>query len=271
MDLKRADIVVGTPGRLLDHIQNHMLSFPHLKFLVLDEADKMFEMGFVEDVREIIAVCPQHRQTLLFSATMSSEVADIAENYMHSPVSVTTGTHVDPSQLSQCYYDVDRSQKFSLLVHLLGEIKPPLCIIFCNTRRNVDFLGENLPKQGFNVLAIHGGYSQFQRNEVMEKVRKAHANILVATDVAARGLDIKGITHIFNYGVPKTSKEYVHRIGRTARMGKSGLAISILDQMDYENFREGDTSFRRLRKRRYVCRIGNKDAQENNERTAETA
>ena len=244
MDLKRTEIVVGTPGRLLDHIQNHMLSFPHLKFLVLDEADKMFEMGFIEDVREIVRVCPSDRQTLLFSATMSSEVVEVAENYMRNPVSVTTKTHVDPTLLKQVYYDVERERKFSLLVHLLKEIKPELCIIFCNTRRNVDFLNDNLPSHGFSVLALHGGYSQYQRNQIMEKVHKKHTKILIASDVAARGLDIKDVTHIFNYNLPKTSKEYVHRVGRTARMGAEGLAVNLLDHTDYENFREVLKDFR---------------------------
>ncbi len=244
MDLKRADIVVGTPGRMLDHIKNHMLRFPDLKFLVLDEADKMFEMGFYEDVRDIIKECPADRQTLLFSATLSSEVMDVAENHMRNPVSISTGTHVDPTQLKQIYYDVPREKKFSLLVHLLKTINPPLCIVFCNTRHNVDFLGENLPKQGFHALALHGGYTQFQRNDVVEKVRKRETNILIATDVAARGLDITGISHVFNYNIPKTSKEYVHRIGRTARMGSSGLAVNLLDQIDYENFREVLKDFR---------------------------
>lgn len=231
------DVVVGTPGRILDHLNRRTLNLCNVSFLVLDEADKMFEMGFIDDVREIILRTSTHRQTLLFSATISSEVIHIAQNYMIEPERIETDIYFEKNQLKQVYYGVLRGDKFSLLVHLLKQENPTLAIIFCATRRRVDMVAKNLQKQGINVLPIHGGLTQAKRNQIMDLVKANKVKGLVATDVAARGLDIRNVTHIFNYDIPKTSNEYLHRIGRTARAGETGKAISLLSEDDHSNFR----------------------------------
>ncbi len=234
--LRHADIVVGTPGRILDHLRQTTLNLSHLKYLVLDEADRMLDMGFIDDVVTIIDQCPKDRQTLLFSATLSQDIERIAKHYMKDPVLVESESKVDPSKLRQVYYDVPNNLKFSLLVHLLKEEKSGLVMVFTNTRRNADYIVHNLQRNNFDAMAIHGGLAQNKRSSVLETFHSAKALILVCTDVAARGLDIKNVSHVYNFDVPKTSTEYIHRIGRTARAGKEGIAITIVTQRDYENF-----------------------------------
>ena len=236
--LRDADIVIGTPGRTLDHLNRRTLDLRNVSFFVLDEADKMFEMGFVDDIKNIARHLPAQRQTLMFSATISSDVMFVAKNYMKNPQKIETETYLERAQLNQTYYNVIRNDKFSLLVHLIKEVKPKLAIVFCATRDRVSLVAKNLSTQGINALAIHGGFTQGKRNQVMDSVKAGKINILVATDVAARGLDIKNVTHVFNYDIPKTSKEYIHRIGRTARAGETGKAISLLAQEDHDNFRK---------------------------------
>ena len=234
--LRRADVVVGTPGRILDHLQRNTLDLRNVKILVLDEADRMFDMGFKKDVEKIIRNCPSHRQTLLFSATISQEVVDISKRHLKNPVEVSAEVYVDPSKLIQIYYDTENHLKFSLLVHFLKNEKSDLAMIFCNTQRNTDFIAKNLKLSGINALAIHGGFSQEKRSHTMEQFHSKNVKVLVCTDVASRGLDIKGISHIYNYDIPKDSKDYIHRIGRTARAGKDGKVINIVAQRDYDNF-----------------------------------
>jgi ATP-dependent RNA helicase DeaD len=236
-DLRDADIVVGTPGRILDHLEHRTLNLSDVRFLVLDEADRMLDMGFIEDVERIIKACPSERQTFLFSATISPDIAHIAKRHMKHPVDISAGERVDPSKLHQIYYDVPSNQKFSLLVHLLKHEKGGLVMIFCNTRHNADFVAHNLKKNQIKAVAIHGGLAQNKRSRIMEEFKSSEVYALVCTDVAARGLDIEGISHVYNYDSPKTSKEYIHRIGRTARAGKEGIAITIVSQRDYLNFR----------------------------------
>src|SRR3989344_2467379 len=234
--LEESEIVVGTPGRILDHIERHTINLSGMKILVLDEADRMLDMGFINDVEKIIKKCPRDRQTLLFSATISVDIENIADKHMMNPVNISVDSYVDPEKLKQVYYDVPKNMKFSLLVHLLKQEKSGLVMVFCNTRHNADFVAENLEKQGIEAMAIHGGLSQDKRNRIMKKFHDKKAYILVCTDVAARGLDVKGVSHVYNYDIPKTSKEYIHRIGRTARAGKEGIAVNILSDRDYENF-----------------------------------
>ncbi|HVY01314.1 MAG TPA: DEAD/DEAH box helicase [Candidatus Nanoarchaeia archaeon] len=235
--LRHADIIVGTPGRLLDHIHERTFDMRNLKNLVLDEADRMFDMGFIKDVVEIIEACPKERQTLLLSATMSRDIVDLAQEYMNKPVEVGAEEQVDPSKLKQVFYDAMKETKFSLLVHLLKQEHEGLIMVFCNTRRNADFIAKNLKRYGMDAQAIHGGLSQNKRNSTIYNFSSKHTQVLVCTDVAARGLDIKGVSHVYNYDIPKNSKEYIHRIGRTARAGENGMAINIVTKYDYQNFR----------------------------------
>jgi len=236
-NIPKSEVIVGTPGRILDHLERKTLDLFNVKLLVLDEADRMSDMGFLPDVKEIIGQCPIKRQTFLFSATISSDVNHITKKYMKDPEFISAESHVDPSKLIQYYYDVPRNLKFSSIVYLLKKEKSKLIMIFCNTRMNSDSLTLNLKRYGFEAEAIHGGLAQNKRSRLMESFHKGNIHILVCTDVAARGLDIKGISHVYNYDIPKTSDEYIHRIGRTARAGKDGLAISIVIDKDYENFR----------------------------------
>ncbi len=235
--LRKADIVVGTPGRILDHLQRETLKLDKISILVLDEADRLVDMGFLPDVEKIIQQCPKKRQTLLFSATSSLDMDYIQKNYMINPTEIEVVKYVDPSKLSQCYYDVPTNLKFSLLVQLLKNDKSKLVMVFCNTKSNTDIVASNLKRLGINALAIHGGLNQSKRTQVMKQFHDEHISVLVCTDVAARGLDIKNVSHVYNYDSPKNSKEYIHRIGRTARAGKEGEAISIVAERDYENFR----------------------------------
>jgi len=236
--LGREDIVVGTPGRILDHINRRTINLDRVKVLVLDEADRMLDMGFKDDVGKIIDKCPRHRQTLLFSATISREISLLARKYMHSPAEVYAEAYVDPTKLTQICYDVEDNLRFSLLVHFLKKEDSDLAMVFCNTQKNTDFVSNNLKASGINALAIHGGYSQDKRSRTMEKFNSKQFSVLVCTDVAARGLDIKGVSHIYNYDIPKDDKDYIHRIGRTARAGKEGKVINILGRRDYENFQK---------------------------------
>ncbi|MDP3987490.1 MAG: DEAD/DEAH box helicase, partial [Nanoarchaeota archaeon] len=235
--LKKSDIIVGTPGRILDHISRKTIDLSKIKILVLDEADRMLDMGFIYDVTDILHYCPKEKQTLLFSATLSDEIIAISRKYMKNPKEISAEPEVDPSKLRQVFYDVPSNQKFSLLVHLLKQEKSGLVMIFCNTKRNADLISENLSRHGFDAMALHGNLSQTKRSRVLEKFHQSQKFILVCTDVAARGLDIKGVSHVYNYEFPKTRDEYTHRIGRTARAGKDGKAITILSDRDYQNFR----------------------------------
>jgi len=235
-ELERAEIVVGTPGRILDHLSRRTLGLQYVNILILDEADRMFDMGFKDDVEKIIRQCPTKRQTLLYSATISQELVLLSEKYMKNPIEISAEPHVDPAKLSQIYYDIADGLKFSLLRHLLENEDSKLVMVFCNTRNNVDFIANNLKIMGVDSLPIHGGFSQERRNRIMEKFNSKKVQVLVCTDVAARGLDIGGVSHVYNYDIPREHKEYIHRIGRTARAGKEGKVINILTNRNYENF-----------------------------------
>jgi len=235
--IKYSEIIVGTPGRVLDHIKRRSLSLAGLRWLVLDEADLMVDMGFLPDVEQIIRCCPREgRQTLLFSATSSPDMKYIEKTYMNKPEHISIGAYVDAKKLKQVYYDIQSHEKFSLLMHLLKQEKPGSVMVFCNTRRNVDIVTENITRFGLKALAIHGGLTQNRRTHIMDGFRAEDVAILICTDVAARGLDIKNVSHVYNYDTPQTANEYVHRIGRTARAGKEGEAISLVASRDYENF-----------------------------------
>ena len=237
-ELRISDIVVGTPGRMLDHLRRKTMDFRNVRFLVLDEFDKMLEMGFIEDVEQIIGQIPKNRQTMMFSATLLSDINRFIHKHMNNPLVLQTQSYVDESKLEQIYYDIyPQNNKFSILVHLLKNNTSGLAIVFCATRRESDIVARNLRYNGIHASAIHGGMSQNKRSQSLDSLKNQQIDVLVATDVAARGLDIKNVTHIYHYDVPKTATQYIHRIGRTARAGANGKAITLLTQPDHDNFR----------------------------------
>ncbi|MBR9677091.1 DEAD/DEAH box helicase [Candidatus Woesearchaeota archaeon] len=245
--LQKADVVVATPGRLLDHLERRTINLSKVQILVLDEADRMVDMGFIDDVKKIITQCPRKRQTLLFSATLSQDIKNIEQRFMHNPIRISARQHVDPTKLTQSYYDTNQKMKFSLLIHLLKNDLYSSILIFCNTRRQVDFLTKNLTQQQISAVPIHGGFTQAKRSDSMKKFQTNKSNILVCTDVAARGLDIPNVSHVYNYDLPQDSKEYIHRIGRTARAGKKGSVVNLVADRDHDNFSSIITSHRELK------------------------
>jgi len=236
-NLRKADVVVATPGRLLDHLERRTIKLNKVKILVIDEADRMFDMGFIKDVEMIFRACPKERQTLLFSATINRDVSHLAYKHMKDPVEVSGESFVDPKLLTQIYYDVTEDMKISLLAHLLKNDPTALSMVFCNMRHIVDFVVNNLRANGINAEALHGGFSQSKRNTVLGQFHAKRIKALVCTDVAARGLDIKDVTHIYNYNMPVESKQYIHRIGRTARAGSEGKAVNFLSREEHDYFR----------------------------------
>jgi ATP-dependent RNA helicase DeaD len=236
--IKNSEVVVGTPGRILDHLSQKTLSLDKISILVLDEADRMLDMGFIRDIKKILQYCNKNRQTLLFSATITPEIATISKDFMNNAQEVCAEKNVDPSKLKQVYYDIPDYDKFSLLTHLVKNDPSKLVMVFCNTKRNADFIAKNLKKNGIKALAIHGGHSQNKRTDTMDQFKDMSFHVMVCTDVAARGLDIKNVSHVYNYDSPADSDQYIHRIGRTARAGKDGIAITVLGSRDYENFRK---------------------------------
>ncbi len=243
-DLRRAEVVIATPGRLLDHLTRRTIDTSKVKIFVLDEADRLVDMGFIEDVEKIIKACPTDRQTLLFSATIYQSAKQIAETYMKNPTMVHATRMVDPTKLEQKYYDVPSNLKKELLIHLLKKENSDLTMVFCNTRRITDMVVEVLKVNGIRASSIHGGLTQVKRLKTIDLFHNGKFQVLVCTDVAARGLHIEGVTHIYNFDIPKDPKDYVHRIGRTARAGKEGLVMNILTQRDYGNFARVQDTFR---------------------------
>ena len=235
-DLRRTEVVVATPGRLLDHLERGTINLSKLKLLVLDEVDRMLDMGFIDDVEKIIKNCPKERQTLFFSATISDDIKKLARRYTKDPINVFGNKMVDPAKLKQFYYDIGKNMKLSLLIHLLKNESSGLAMVFCNTRRNVDFIVKALKQNNIDAIATHGGLTQNKRTRTIETFHKGKAHVLVCTDVAARGLHIDDVSHIYNYDLPKDAKDYIHRIGRTARAGEKGKVINILSDHDYDSF-----------------------------------
>jgi len=226
---KGVHIVVGTPGRTVDLIKRKQLKLSNVEWLVLDEADEMLNMGFKEELDRILAETPEEKQTLLFSATFPREVESIAKNYMHKPVEITSGEKNKGSdQVSHQYYVVSERNRYNALKRI-ADVNPDIySIIFCRTRRETQEVADKLIKDGYNADSLHGDLSQAQRDSVMEKFRKKHLQILVATDVAARGLDVNDLTHVINHKLPDQMESYTHRSGRTGRAGKVGISIAIV-------------------------------------------
>ena len=222
-------IVVGTPGRVLDHLRRGTLKLNQVRMVVLDEADEMLNMGFLEDVEEILKEAPKERQTALFSATMPPRIAALAREYLNNPQRVSIESkHRTVALVEQTYYEVIPSQKVEALARILDMESPGSTLIFCRTRRDVDELGEALQLRGYEADTLHGEMNQAARDRVMNRFRASQADLLIATDVAARGLDIDQITHVVNYDIPWDVESYIHRIGRTGRAGRSGNAITLI-------------------------------------------
>ncbi|WP_077624162.1 DEAD/DEAH box helicase [Sediminibacillus massiliensis] len=222
-------IVVATPGRLLDHIRRKTINISNVHTAVLDEADEMLNMGFIDDIRDILKAIPEQRQTLLFSATMPKEIREIATTLMKKPEEVKVkAKEMTVENIDQYYVEVNEKQKFDTLTNLLDIHAPELAIIFGRTKKRVDEVTEGLQARGFRAEGIHGDLTQGKRMSVLNKFKNSRIEILVATDVAARGLDISGVTHVYNFDVPQDPESYVHRIGRTGRAGKTGEATSFI-------------------------------------------
>ena len=221
-------IITATPGRLTDHLRRHTLRLDQVQIVVLDEADEMLNMGFREDMELILAQMPTPRQTVLFSATMPEAIRQLAEAYMEDPcfISVTPTEHLAADQIEQFYFEVKEKMKPEALCRLLTYENPRRVLIFCNTKKQVDALTQLLRERNFRAEGLHGDLKQAQRDQVMKNYRSGETPILIATDIAARGLDISGIDIVFNYDLPEEEETYVHRIGRSARAGRSGKAFS---------------------------------------------
>ncbi len=225
-----ADIVVGTPGRILDHLRRGSLKLDGIEYLILDEADEMLDMGFIEDIESIISQCPAERRTLLFSATMPRQVVSIAKKFMSNPRSIAIGEAVKtPALTKQIYYDVREDDKLELLCRII-DVNPDFYgLVFCRTRIETSGLADGLEARGYRTAGIHGDIDQNMREKIMHRFRNREITILVATDVAARGIDVRDLTHVINYHIPQDADSYVHRIGRTGRAGKEGIAITFIE------------------------------------------
>ncbi|MEK6652887.1 MAG: DEAD/DEAH box helicase [Nitrospirota bacterium] len=234
---KGVDVVVGTPGRVIDHIKRKTLILKEIKIVVLDEADEMLNMGFIEDMKRILKEIPEKRQTMLFSATMPPEIRSIAMKYMNNPENVRVNADIIVSKIKQVFYEVRDEDKLNALTRLLDVEDPALTLVFCHTKRDVDDVSGKLQKMGYYAGAIHGDFTQSHRDEMMGKFKKGDIDILVATDVAARGLDIPNVSHVINYSIPQDPDGYIHRIGRTGRAGKSGIALTFVTPREYRHLK----------------------------------
>lgn len=223
------DVVIGTPGRLLDHLSRRTLTLHSVNTVVLDEADEMMAMGFIDDIESILKMTPPQRQTLLFSATMPPAIARLAVKYMRNPVRITIQPeHVVAPDIEQIYYEVPPHARFEALYRIIDSEAIQRAIIFCRTKRGADELADRLRDRGYLADALHGDLEQRQRDRVMYAFRNGDIDLLVATDVAARGLDVENVTHVINYDIPTDPESYVHRIGRTGRAGRSGIAMTLI-------------------------------------------
>ena len=234
MQLKRGvHIVIGTPGRVMDHMERRTLNLEHVRMIVLDEADEMLDMGFREDIETILQVMPEDRQTIFFSATMSKPILSLTKKYQSEPVLVkVVKSELTATSIEQLYYVVKERGKVEVMTRLIDMYNLQLMLVFCNTKKRVDELVEELQVRGYAAEGIHGDLRQQQRNNVMAKFRAGTINILVATDVAARGIDVSLVSHVFNFDVPLVYEDYVHRIGRTGRANQAGEAITFMTRAE---------------------------------------
>ena len=227
---KGANFVVGTPGRIMDHMNRRTIKFASLKTAVLDEADEMLNMGFRQDMEAILKSTPETRQTLMFSATMSNDIMNIVKNFLRDPVTLKIGeTNRTIASIKQVYFVVGKTQKKQALIDLLRNLEAGTTIVFCNTKKMVDGVEGFLKQQGFNATGLHGDMKQNIRRKVMQSFKSKEREILVTTDISARGIDVKDVLHVINYDLPQNLEYYIHRVGRTGRAGKGGNAYTILN------------------------------------------
>ena len=230
------DIVIATPGRLLDHLSQKSIDLKDVEFLVLDEADRMLDMGFINDIKKVLAVLPKNKQTLLFSATYSDEIKKLSDRLLNSPVLIEVERPNKTAQtIKQVVYPVDKERKRELLVHLINEGKWQQVLVFTRTKHGANKLSAQLEKDGISSSAIHGNKSQNARMKALQEFKDGDIRVLVATDIAARGIDIDQLPHVINFELPNVPEDYVHRIGRTGRAGSTGDAISLvcIDEHEY--------------------------------------
>ncbi len=232
-------IIIGTPGRMLDHMRHKRLDLSHVNRVVLDEADEMLHMGFIEDVEQIVQVTASDRQLLLFSATMPDRIKALAGRYMHQPRHITIQSgNVTLDKIKQTIIDTTEETKMDKLCEIINQQQPYLAMIFCHTKQRVSGVAMELARRGYLVEELHGDLSQLQRTMVLKKFRSAELQLLVTTDIAARGLDIEGVTHVINYDIPHDTESYIHRIGRTGRAGQEGTAITFVNARQYALLRK---------------------------------
>jgi superfamily II DNA/RNA helicase len=228
------DILISTPGRLLDHLQSGKAELGHVEMFVLDEADRMLDMGFIDDIQTIAERVPKDRQTMMYSATFAGHVGRLAQNLLKDAVRIEvashTDTHVNIEQ--RLHWADDAKHKNALLDHILSERDMDQAVIFTSTQRDADWLADRLAEMGHSAASLHGGMPQGRRNRVLQNLRTQRLRVLVATDVAARGIDVPTISHVVNYGLPMKAEDYVHRIGRTGRAGRNGIAVTLAERQD---------------------------------------
>lgn len=252
----KAHIVIATPGRLLDHLRRETISLDHVRHLVLDEADQMLEAGFLPDVQDILAQTTEERQTMLFSATISQQVQNLAKKILKNPKRIVVKEEkVTVSNIKQLLYETTDRAKQDTLLQIMGEHRPFLAVIFCRTKRRAKKLNDALVAKGYETDELHGDLSQAKREKVMQRFRDAKIQYLVATDVAARGLDVEGITHVFNYDIPQDPESYIHRIGRTGRAGGKGLAITFAAPKDKQALQQIEKHIKQKLERRTVANL----------------
>ncbi len=235
---RKPQIIVATPGRLMDHMERRTIRLTDISMVVLDEADEMLNMGFIEDIEKILSATPESRQTLLFSATMPKQIQSLAQRFLKDPAMISIkAKEVTVPLIEQYYMELQDRQKFDVLCRLLDIQSPELAIIFGRTKRRVDEITEGLKKRGYSAEGIHGDLTQAKRDSVIRHFRESTIEILVATDVAARGLDISGVTHVYNFDIPQDPESYVHRVGRTGRAGQTGSAMTFVIPREIEHLR----------------------------------
>ncbi len=233
-----ADIVIATPGRLLDHVNRRTIDLSKIEILILDEADRMLDMGFINDVRKIIGAVPKERQTMLFSATLSDEIQKLASSILINPHMVEAGERRNPAEtITQHFYSATPHSKMDLLLHAIESEKMESVLVFSRTKHGADKICRRLDRQGVRAIAIHSNRTQSQRQRALDGFKKGHFRVLVATDIAARGIDVDGISHVINFDIPQYAEDYIHRIGRTGRAGAVGDAVTFVTREDNQHLK----------------------------------